>query len=55
MENKKFYSVVQVGVMLSSFFDTVLDEGTADLMDWAALHARARGATFWKGMYSNFR
>ncbi|KZT11816.1 NAD-dependent glutamate dehydrogenase [Laetiporus sulphureus 93-53] len=25
------------------------DEGTADLMDWAALHARARGAeTWWK-------
>lgn len=24
------------------------DEGTADLMDWAALHARARGAPWWK-------
>ncbi|GJJ15430.1 hypothetical protein Clacol_009707 [Clathrus columnatus] len=24
------------------------DEGTADLMDWAALHARDRGATWWK-------
>lgn len=24
------------------------DEGTADYMDWAALHARARGASFWK-------
>jgi len=24
------------------------DEGTADFMDWAALHARSRGARFWK-------
>eukprot|EP00744_Colponema_vietnamica_P000547 GILI01000975.1.p1 GENE.GILI01000975.1~~GILI01000975.1.p1 ORF type:complete len:1068 (-),score=387.39 GILI01000975.1:8-3133(-) len=24
------------------------DEGTADVMDWAAHHARARGAGFWK-------
>ena len=24
------------------------DEGTADMMDWAALHARARGAPWWK-------
>jgi glutamate dehydrogenase len=24
------------------------DEGTADLMDWASGHAKARGATFWK-------
>lgn len=24
------------------------DEGTAELMDWAALHARERGARFWK-------
>ena len=24
------------------------DEGTADLMDWAAFHARARGAPWWK-------
>ncbi|KIO23889.1 hypothetical protein M407DRAFT_213963 [Tulasnella calospora MUT 4182] len=24
------------------------DEGTADLMDWAALHARERGAAWWK-------
>jgi glutamate dehydrogenase len=24
------------------------DEGTADFMSWAALHARARGASFWK-------
>jgi glutamate dehydrogenase len=24
------------------------DENTADLMDWAAEHARARGATWWK-------
>jgi glutamate dehydrogenase len=24
------------------------DEGTADYMDWASLHARKRGATFWK-------
>eukprot|EP00163_Fabomonas_tropica_P003925 TRINITY_DN13481_c0_g4_i1.p1 TRINITY_DN13481_c0_g4~~TRINITY_DN13481_c0_g4_i1.p1 ORF type:complete len:1026 (-),score=365.41 TRINITY_DN13481_c0_g4_i1:176-3253(-) len=24
------------------------DEGTADYMDWAALHARKRGASFWK-------
>ena len=24
------------------------DEGTAEFMDWAALHARKRGATFWK-------
>lgn len=23
-------------------------EGTADMMDWAALHARARGAETWK-------
>ena len=23
------------------------DEGTADLMDWAAIHARERGATAW--------
>ncbi|KAF8347207.1 NAD-specific glutamate dehydrogenase [Amanita rubescens] len=24
------------------------DEGTADMMDWAALHARSRGAEWWK-------
>ena len=24
------------------------DEGTADFMDWASLHARKRGASFWK-------
>lgn len=24
------------------------DEGTADFMDWASQHARARGASFWK-------
>lgn len=24
------------------------DEGTAEMMDWAALHARARGAPWWK-------
>ncbi len=24
------------------------DEGTADYMDWASLHARKRGAHFWK-------
>eukprot|EP01118_Nematostelium_gracile_P016941 TRINITY_DN7114_c0_g1_i4.p1 TRINITY_DN7114_c0_g1~~TRINITY_DN7114_c0_g1_i4.p1 ORF type:complete len:758 (-),score=191.91 TRINITY_DN7114_c0_g1_i4:16-2289(-) len=24
------------------------DEGTADYMDWAALHAKSRGAPFWK-------
>ncbi|KAG8935801.1 NAD-dependent glutamate dehydrogenase [Tulasnella sp. 419] len=24
------------------------DEGTADMMDWAALHARSRGAPWWK-------
>jgi len=24
------------------------DEGTADMMDWAALHARERGASWWK-------
>jgi len=24
------------------------DEGTADMMDWASQHARARGASFWK-------
>ncbi|KAG8880404.1 NAD-dependent glutamate dehydrogenase [Tulasnella sp. 331] len=24
------------------------DEGTADMMDWAALHARSRGASWWK-------
>ncbi|CDZ97227.1 nad-specific glutamate dehydrogenase [Phaffia rhodozyma] len=24
------------------------DEGTADMMDWAAGHARSRGASFWK-------
>lgn len=24
------------------------DEGTADLMDWAALHAKSRGAEWWK-------
>jgi glutamate dehydrogenase len=24
------------------------DENTADLMDWACLHAKARGASFWK-------
>ena len=24
------------------------DEGTADMMDWAAMHARERGAVFWK-------
>eukprot|EP00158_Paraphelidium_tribonemae_P006708 Partr_v1_DN27944_c0_g1_i1_m11130 putative glutamate dehydrogenase len=24
------------------------DEGTADYMDWASLHARSRGASFWK-------
>ncbi|KAI0226323.1 NAD-dependent glutamate dehydrogenase [Massospora cicadina] len=24
------------------------DEGTADFMDWASSHARARGASFWK-------
>lgn len=24
------------------------DEGTADFMDWASLHARARGYKYWK-------
>jgi NAD-specific glutamate dehydrogenase len=33
----------------SSTFVTARVEGTADMMDWAALHARDRGAeTWWK-------
>lgn len=26
------------------------DEGTADYMDWAALHAKARGYPVWKAL-----
>jgi hypothetical protein len=26
----------------------ICDQNTADLMDWAAEHARARGASWWK-------
>ena len=32
----------------SGFLPVFFLEGTADMMDWAALHARERGASWWK-------